>query len=591
MIVRLGLCSEERTHAAMVSMGIAISRRTESCEGVKPSEEMSVMKSKAERVLVVESDDALRGPIVAVLSDAGYEVSTDNGEGMKAILAFDPDAIVLGADPPQLDCCDLLSQIKGSEHTQFMRVVMLSPGGPGERTRGLDLGADDVLSLPVDPYELLSRVRSQIRSKHIADELRERLRLAEENRNTNRQVVAAVNEERRTLRVGGLATIIVLIAAGLVFLFSYHRTQEQNTRVYAAITRLQTGMLTQQQLVERSRRASEDVGPSLSPASDPQKLQLQKKSEELRSKISTGETENASVLRNQLSAVESRLQKLETEGKFAEAVIQSYEPSICLIHVALALRDRTTGLRLHYAEVTSNGEPKVDERNNPLLSLTGKGPEVHLNVFGTGFLASNKGQILTNHHVAEPWWQNDELKEMLDQGLEPVITEMTAYFPGVPHGVDIKTEKISSVADVAVVKGNVSELGIKQIALADGRRSAVSGGPVVLLGYPTALDAILARASAETIQSIATASKGDPKQVMEELARRNLIRPITTQGHIGSVLPDKITFDAQTTSGGSGGPLFSNEGKVIGINFAMVREFGGSNFAIPVGYGKSLLKP
>ena len=62
---------------------------------------------------------------------------------------------------------------------------MLSPGGSGERTRGLDLGADDVLSLPFDPHELLSRLRSQLRSKHIADESRDRLRLAEENRNAN----------------------------------------------------------------------------------------------------------------------------------------------------------------------------------------------------------------------------------------------------------------------------------------------------------------------------------------------------------------------------------------------------------------------
>jgi S1-C subfamily serine protease len=214
---------------------------------------------------------------------------------------------------------------------------------------------------------------------------------------------------------------------------------------------------------------------------------------------------------------------------------------------------------------------------------------VRLDAFGTGFLVSEDGQILTNHHVAEPWWQNDELKEMVDHGLEPVIFEMTAYFPGVPHGVDIKTEKISSAADVAVVRGNISKLGIKQISLAEGRRSAVSGGPVVLLGYPTALDAILARAGAETLQSIATATNGDPKQVMEELARHKLIRPVTTQGHIGDVLPDKIVYDAQTTSGGSGGPLFNTEGKVIGINFAMVREFGGSNFAIPVDYGKSLL--
>jgi DNA-binding response OmpR family regulator/S1-C subfamily serine protease len=549
------------------------------------------MNDKAGKVLVVESDDSLREHIVAGLSDAGYEVSTDSREGMKAVLAFIPDAVVLGADPPRLDCCDLLSEIKGSEHTRNIRVVMLSPGGSAERTRGLDLGADDVLSLPFDSQELRSRVRSQLRNKSIADEFRERLRVAEESRSATRQVVTAVNEERRTLRVGGLATVAVLIVASLVFFFFYRRSQEQNTRVYAAIARLQTGVLTQQQLMERSRRALEDRDHSPSQASDPQKLQLQKKSEDLRSQIATSGPENASALQNQLTVVEGRLQKLETEGKVAQTIIQSYEPSVCLIHVVLAFRDHTTGLRLHYAGMTASGEPTTDEHNNPLVSVTGNGPELHLDAFGTGFLASASGQILTNHHVAEPWWQNDDLKEMLDQGLEPVIAEMTAYFPGVPHGITINTEKISAAADVAVVRGNISELGIKKIALADGRGSAVSGGPVVLLGYPTALDAILARAGAETLQSIATASKGDPRQVMEELARRNLIRPVTTQGHIGDVLPDKIVYDAQTTSGGSGGPLFNNEGKVIGINFAMVREFGGSNFAIPVGYGKSLLKP
>ena len=46
-----------------------------------------------------------------------------------------------------------------------------------------------------------------------------------------------------------------------------------------------------------------------------------------------------------------------------------------------------------------------------------------------GFSPPASGQILTNHHVAEPWWQNDDLKEMLDQGLEPMVAEMTAYFP------------------------------------------------------------------------------------------------------------------------------------------------------------------
>ena len=552
---------------------------------------VGAMNSKFDKLLVVKSDDALREGVAAFLSDAGYEVSTDHQGSLEAVLAFDPDAVLLGTGPPPLDRCDLLSQIKGSEHTQDVRVLILSQGGSAERIRGIGLGADDVLSVPFEARELLSRVRSQLRNRHLAHEIRERLRIAEENRNDTQRVVAAVNEERRTLRVGSLAIVALLVVGALVSLLLYRRTQEQNTLVYAAITRLQAGVVTQQQLTERSRPDQEEMERAASPARDPQKLQLLEKREELGARIATSRTENPPTLQHQLTEAEGRLHRLETEVRFAQTVIQSYEPSVCLIHVVVAFRDDATGLRLHFLGLKSNGEPATDEQNNPLLSLTGAGPEVHLDAFGTGFLASASGEILTNHHVVEPWWHNDELKELLDQGLEPAIADMTAYFPGIPHGIAVKTEKTSSAADVAVVKGNVSELGIKQVALAGGRGSAVSGQPVVLLGYPTALDAILARTGAETLQAIATVSKGDPKRVMEELARRDLIRPITTQGHIGDVLPDKIVYDAQTALGGSGGPLFNGKGKVIGINFAILPEFGGSNFAIPIGYGKPLLKP
>lgn len=548
-------------------------------------------KSGSEKVLVVESEDALRRTILTTLSDAGYIVSDDSREGMKSVLAFSPDVVVMGADPPRLDCCDLLSEIKGAERTQNVRVVMLSHGGPAERTRGLDLGADDVLSLPFDPHELLSRVRWQLRNKHAIDEMRLQASTIEQNRNVAEQVVAAVKEERRTLRVGGTLAIAVLAVATVAFLIFYHRAQQQNTRVYAAITRLQTGMLTQQKLMDRSRLVVDDAPRNPAPASNSEKLQLQKQSQDLRSQIAASTIENTSQLQNQLSAVQDRLQRLETEGTVAQTIIQSYEPSVCLIHVVVGFRDRVTGLNLHYAGVTSTGEPVTDEHNNPLLGVTGNGPEVHLDVFGTGFLVSGKGQILTNHHVAEPWWNNNDLKEMTEQGVDPVLVEMTAYFPDVSHGISMNTEKISSDADVALLKGTVSDSKLKEIAFADSHRSAVSGKPVVLLGYPTGVDAILARSGEETLRSIATATKGDPKQVVEELARRHLIRPVVTQGHIGDVLPDKIIYDAQTTSGGSGGPLFNSEGKVIGINFAMVRDFGGSNFAIPIAYGKSLLKP
>ncbi|HEY3988434.1 MAG TPA: trypsin-like peptidase domain-containing protein [Acidobacteriaceae bacterium] len=527
------------------------------------------MNDQTGKLLVVESDEALRASLIIMLGDAGYKVSTDYSGGMKAVLTFEPDLVILGADPPQLDCCDLLSEIEASKHTQNIRVVMLVHGSSAERTRGLDLGADDALSLPLDPAELLSRIRSQLRSKQIADELQERLYLAEESRSTNQQVVTAVHEERRTFRVGATAIVLVLIIVGLVSLTSYHRSRAENVRVYAAITRLQTGALSQQSLLERSRQNLANQTP-VTKSSQPEK--------------------NA-ALESQITVVEGRLQKLENEGKVAHTIIDADEPSVCLIHVVLTFRDHKTGLKLRYASLTSTGEPTTDDSNNPLVSLMGNGPEVQLDVFGTGFLASDDGQILTNHHVAEPWWHNDKLKEMLDQGLEPEITEMTAYFPGVTHGIPITTKKISSAADVAVVKGNVAGLGIRHIVLADGRNSAVGGSPVVLLGYPTGVDAILARTGAATLQAIAASTKGDPKQVMEELARHHLIKPVVTQGHIGDVLPDKIVYDAQTTTGGSGGPLFDDQGQVIGINFAILRDFGGSNFAIPVRFGESILKP
>src|ERR1700739_3251840 len=193
------------------------------------------MTNTTGKLLLIEPDDALRANLVAVVRDAGSEVSTDYLEGMKAVFSFEPDIVILGADPPQLDCCDLLSEIKVSRQTHNIRVVMLVHGSSAERTRGLDLGADDDLSLPLDPAELLSRIRSQLWSKQIADELSERLRLTEEHENTNQQVVTAVNEELRPFLAGTIAIVRVLIIVGLTSLFFYRRSRAENSRGYATV--------------------------------------------------------------------------------------------------------------------------------------------------------------------------------------------------------------------------------------------------------------------------------------------------------------------------------------------------------------------
>ena len=111
----------------------------------------------------------------------------------------------------------------------------------------------------------------------------------------------------------------------------------------------------------------------------------------------------------------------------------------------------------------------------------------------------------------------------------------------------------------------------------------------MLTGYPTGIEGILARSGADVTQKIADGNQ-DVNRIMSQLASQRLIRPTTTQGHIGDVLEDKIVYDAATTSGGSGGPLFNRSGKVIGINFAVLRDFGGSNLAVPAKYAKDLLR-
>src|SRR2546427_8428986 len=107
--------------------------------------------------------------------------------------------------------------------------------------------------------------------------------------------------------------------------------------------------------------------------------------------------------------------------------------------------------------------------------------------------------------------KNDHVAKLLNQfqGLEPVLSKMTAYFPGVSKGIDVRPHKTSNEADLAVVAGDTSGLKLRLLALDDSPEGAVSGEPAVLLGYPTGLAAILARAPEDAAHAIAASAAGD----------------------------------------------------------------------------------
>jgi DNA-binding response OmpR family regulator/S1-C subfamily serine protease len=554
---------------------------------------------KRQSILIVDPAPTSLRVLEELVRSAGYEVATSSSqaEGFKFVQDASVDLLLLSADLADIQCCDALAEVKGNAATAGTRVILLTRGGGAERARGLDLGADEVLTSPWDAAELLARVRVQLREKHAFDELREKTRIADEGREVAQTAfqALAITEKMtrdafslgRALKIGVSALFAVaLLIAGIFILFSRRANKEAN-RAYSVIAQLERGAHRQEQLMAEARSARAAL-----PLNDVlvQKQQLKQQSDDLRQKISGADPGDVSSLRQQLEETTARLKRVETESQSAEEVIRAYAPSVCLIHVSVSFVDRASGRPLRYGAINPDGEPLHDSDGNPVYTLEGRAPEVRADFFGTGFIAGD-GRILTNHHVAQPWWKNDELATVVNQGLNPSIAELTAYFPDTAGGIPVSVSQISEEADLAVLKGDLSSLK-KPILKIDARKeAAVSGQTLLSLGYATGISAILARAGEDAVSEIAKTTGGRPKEVADELLRRKLIRPLVTQGHIGDVLPDKIVYDAQTTSGGSGGPLINRDGEVIGVTFAVVKGFGGSNFGVPIRFAQPLLKP
>ncbi len=556
------------------------------------------MSSKRQSILIVDPDSVSRSSLEESVRSAGYDVavSSSQAEGFKFVQEASIDLLILSADLADIQCCDALAEIKGNSATAGTRVILIIQGGGAERARGLDLGADEVLTSPWDAAELLARVRVQLREKHAFDELQEKTRIADQGREMAQTAfqTLAVTEKMtrdafslgRALKIGVSALFTLAIVIAGIFLLYSRRADKEAKRAYSVIAQLERGAHRQEQLMADARNARADLRQT-----DvlEQKQQLKQKSDELRQKISGAEPGEVTSLREQLEETTTRLKRVETESQSAEEVIRAYAPSVCLLHVSVSFVDRASGRPLRYGGINPDGEPLHDSDGNPVYTLEGRAPEVRADFFGTGFIVG-EGRILTNHHVAQPWWKNDELASVSSQGLNPSIAELTAYFPDATAGVPVGVSEISGEADLAVLKGNLSGLKRPVLKLDARKQAAVSGQPLLSLGYATGISAILARAGEDAVNDIAKTTGGNPTQVANELLRRKLIRPLVTQGHIGDVLPDKIVYDAQTTSGGSGGPLINRDGEVIGVTFAVVRGFGGSNFGVPIRFAQPLLK-
>jgi S1-C subfamily serine protease/DNA-binding NarL/FixJ family response regulator len=547
-------------------------------------------KVAAMRILLLNLDQGSTQEVTQALSGQGYEITTGRGLSVDEILGLSPGVLITEATPSDLSCCGLISQIKAGPDPHTLKIVMVVHGGALERARALDLGADDVISFPFEPVEFAARIRTQFRERQPEVELEAKLHDALEKERLAETAVEALRGGMGAKRRAWLMPAIVglsaaVVLAALTTVLSNRHRRKDTLQVQAEVARLNGGIVQQSELLRRAEQARASL--AASEAAETREA-LKAQSEEIRQKIADGGDADGAALKKQLEDTQSRLSRLENEDRIAETIVHTYGSSICLLHVLVEFHDKDSGELIRISPDAA-GNTQADDTGKLSVETGGTGPPLQLDVFGTGFLVGD-GRLLTNHHVAEPWWGTDELKQLIDQGASPFVASYTTYFPGTFQGAAAKLDRISSHADLATLKlGAPAPPHTPRLELDDRSTASVAGDPVVLIGYPTGIEGILARAGDDTTEKV-TENAHQITQVVSRLAAQRLIRPTTTQGHIGDVLKDKIVYDAATTSGGSGGPLFNRDGKVIGVNFAVLNNFGGSNLAVPIRYADELMK-
>jgi two-component system cell cycle response regulator len=129
------------------------------------------------RILVVDDVPANAQLLEAKLNAEFYQVVTaqDGFEAIQRAHDWQPDVILLDVMMPGLDGFETCRRLKEDAATRHIPIVMVTAlGEAAERVRGLDAGADDFLTKPVDYATLFVRLRSLVRLKRLLDEWRAR---------------------------------------------------------------------------------------------------------------------------------------------------------------------------------------------------------------------------------------------------------------------------------------------------------------------------------------------------------------------------------------------------------------------------------
>ena len=135
---------------------------------------LELTRPAAARILIADDDEMNRFLTEEMLAIQGYQVihAGDGATAMEKFTRHAPDLVLLDVMMPRLNGFEVCRRIKQNPDTCLTPVIMVTGlSATEDRIRGIESGADDFLTRPVDRVELMARVRSLIQLKNRTDEL------------------------------------------------------------------------------------------------------------------------------------------------------------------------------------------------------------------------------------------------------------------------------------------------------------------------------------------------------------------------------------------------------------------------------------
>jgi adenylate cyclase len=183
------------------------------------------------RILVVDDNATNRDILTTRLKAHGYEAlqAADGEEALAAVKQHRPDLILLDVMMPKLDGIETCRRLKGDDTLPFLPIILVTARVDSKDiVAGLEAGADEYLTKPVDQAALVARVRSVLRIKMLHDQVQAQAAdLAEWNRTLERRVAEQVTEIERIGRLKRFLPpqVAQLVASGDERVLESHRRE------------------------------------------------------------------------------------------------------------------------------------------------------------------------------------------------------------------------------------------------------------------------------------------------------------------------------------------------------------------------------